>query len=322
MASLPVDVLWIARYDYDRGWTLRLHHHNYLQMILFLDGKGVFTLSGQELPIRSGQMFLIRAGETHGLRADTPVRTLDVKFRIEPCDLAQRLQRAPAVRHWNEPGLAARLERIRTEGEQKPPFYREVCSALLTELLYLYLRRDSRGLPAADPAESGGVLLHDSVLERASACIRARYHNALSVRAIAREAGCTDRTLRLHFRAAMRIRPLEFLQRFRIAKAKALIQYSDYSLKEIAEKVGFQTVHHFTRQFTAIVGRSPSAWRREQLEGIRKDVYINPEFENRIFTVQGNGREKKPGPKYSVEGTSLTPCRASEGNDSPEAQRV
>ena len=77
------------------------------------------------------------------------------------------------------------------------------------------------------------------------------------------------------------MRPLEFLQRHRIGQAKLLIQYSDYTLKEIAERVGFQTVHHFTWHFTA-------------LEGIRKDVYINPRFENRIFTVGQSGTENPP----------------------------
>jgi AraC-like DNA-binding protein len=60
-------------------------------------------------------------------------------------------------------------------------------------------------------------------------------------------------------------------------------------LKEIAEQAGFQTVQHFTRLFTAMEGRSPAVWKREYLEGIRKDVYINPHFENRIFTVGAEG---------------------------------
>jgi AraC-like DNA-binding protein len=52
--------------------------------------------------------------------------------------------------------------------------------------------------------------------------------------------------------------------------------------------VGFQTVHHFTRHFSALEGCSPAAWRRDYLGGIRKDVYINPEFENRIYTIESN----------------------------------
>ncbi|HEY3837069.1 MAG TPA: helix-turn-helix domain-containing protein [Bryobacteraceae bacterium] len=285
MVKFPVDVLWIARYDYGPGWVLRMHQHDYLQMILFLDGAGIVTVGARRYQIHGGELFLIRAGETHSLRAATLLRTLDVKFRVVPGDLARRLRRAAVMRHWSEPTLATRLERIRAEGEQKPPFYRELCSLLLTEILYLYLREDHHAIPAAGSTDAPGTGSRDTLLARALACIRDRFHESLTVRDIARTAGCTDRTLRLHFQSALRLQPLKYLQRYRIAQAKSLIQYSDYALKEIAERTGFQTVHHFTRLFTATEKRSPAAWRREYLEGIRKDVYINPEFENRIFTI-------------------------------------
>jgi len=290
MAALPVDVLWIARYDYRPGWSLPVHSHDYLQMILFLDGQGTFALSDDTFPIRGGELFLIRSGENHGLRAESLVRTLDVKFRVEPGELEQALRSAARMMVWHEPSLAARLERIRTEGERKPAFYRELCSVLLTEILYQYLRQDLHTAPADDEALGGHIPPQDQILERAVACVRGCYHQPLSVREMARVAGCTDRTLRLHFQEVLQMRPLIYLQRHRIAQAKLLIQHSDYSLKEIAEQVGFQTVHHFTRLFTALEGRSPAAWRRNYLEGIRKDVYINPTFENRIFTV-GDSRD-------------------------------
>jgi AraC-like DNA-binding protein len=285
MRKLLVDVLWIARYDYDAGWSLRPHHHNYFQMILFLDGSGTFTLAGKSFRLRGGELFLIKPGETHGLSAELLVRTLDVKFRIAGGVLEKRLRRAAPMLDWHEPGLAARLERIRTEGDRKYPWYRELCGALLSEILYLYLRRgaDSDSNDASALTEPG---LHDSVMQRAMAYLRRNSQRALTVGEIARETGCTDRTLRLHFQRTLQTSPLEFLQRYRIDQAKQLIQYSDYTLKEIAGQTGFQSVHHFTRLFAAIEGQSPAAWRRRYLEGIQKDVYINPRFSNQSFTVE------------------------------------
>jgi AraC family L-rhamnose operon transcriptional activator RhaR len=295
MAKLPVDVLWIARYDYRAGWSLALHQHDYLQMILILDGKGEFMAGERTIPIRGGEWFLIRAGETHGLRARTLMRTLDVKFRVASGTLEKDLRSAALFLTSRDPGIATRLERIRAEGEHKPPFYRELCSVLLTEILFLYLRQDRRAapedsLPADDTGAAALASAHDQLLGRALAFIRSRYKQPLTVSAIAQAARCTDRTLRLHFQAALQTAPLAFLQRHRVAQAKALIQYSDYTLKEIAEQVGFQTVHHFTRHFKAIEGRSPAVWRRDYLEGVRKDVYINPQFENHIYTVESDIR--------------------------------
>jgi AraC-like DNA-binding protein len=258
-------------------------------MILFLDGKGVFTVAGRKFPIRGGELFLIRSGQTHEFQAETLVRTLDVKFRVTPGTLARQLRRAAIMQRSSEPALAARLERIRAEGEQKPPFYRELCSVLLSELLYLYLRQDQPAAPPGNFAAATGEVVRDPILERAIDCIHARYQAPLTIREIARSAGCTERTLRFHFQAVLHMRPLGFLQRYRIATAKTLIQYSDYALKEIAQQVGFRTVHHFTRLFTAAVGRSPAAWQQEYHEGIRKDVYINPSFENRSFTEKVKG---------------------------------
>lgn len=288
MVDLPVDVLWISRYDYRRGWRLRPHEHDFLQMILFLDGKGVFTIGGQEYPIHGGEAILIREGETHGLRAEAAVRTLDVKFRVSPGPLARSLAAAAHVLETKGDMLATRFERIRAEGERKAPLYRELCSVLMTEILYLYLREGAQPAAANEAAGALETAAHDQVTQRALACIRANYRRPLTIREIARAAGCTDRTLRLHFHDALQMRPLGFLQRYRVEQAKVLIRHSVHTLKEIAELVGFQTVHHFTRLFTAEEGIGPAAWRRKYLEGIRKDVYINPEFENRIFTI-GDG---------------------------------
>ena len=284
--QLPVDVLWIARYDYRPGWVLQLHDHDYMQMILFLEGKGVFTVAGQPFSISGGELFLIRSNEIHGFHADSLARTLDVKFRVAQGDLSSRLGSAPRVIHCIGPGIATRLERIHAEGEKKSSFYREVCSAQLTEILYLYLRHDSGDSTLNHSDVTAGPAAHDQVLMRALAYIHAEYRSTLTIEQIARAAGCTDRTLRLHFHDALQTRPLLFLQQHRINQAKVLIQCSDYSLKEIAQEVGFQTVHHFTRHFKALVGRTPADWRREHLEGIRKNVYINPNFENPIFTVR------------------------------------
>jgi AraC-like DNA-binding protein len=284
-----VDVLWIARYDYRAGWSLRLHEHDYFQIILFLDGKGVFTLGRQTLPIVGGELFLIPAGEIHGLRADSRIRTLDVKFRVAPGALERAIRGAVHCAHWKDAGIAGRLERIRAEGEQKLPYYREICGSLLSEILMLCLRQGPARASAEDASAAAPEILNDPLIDRALACVRSKHSEQLTVREIARAADCTERTLRQHFHARVGIAPLAFLQRHRIARAKELIRYSDYTLKEVAEQVGFRTVHHFTRHFAAIEGQSPAAWRLHHVEGIRKNIYIDPEFENRILTVAPEG---------------------------------
>ena len=90
----------------------------------------------------------------------------------------------------------------------------------------------------------------------------------------------SDRHIRQHFEDCLGVPPMRYLLQYRIKRAKELIQYSDYALKEIAELVGFKTIHHFTRVFREVAGESPGAWRRKYRAGICKDVCIQPHFSN------------------------------------------
>jgi AraC family transcriptional regulator len=70
-----------------------------------------------------------------------------------------------------------------------------------------------------------------------------------------------------HFSRAFRIStglpPHQWLLRQRVKAAQQLMTVRDLPLSDIAMSAGFANQSHFTRVFTAVVGVSPGAWRRE-----------------------------------------------------------
>lgn len=56
--------------------------------------------------------------------------------------------------------------------------------------------------------------------------------------------------------------PHAFVTRQRIDRAKALLAGTDLSVLEVCLAVGYQSVGTFSRRFAALVGRSPSDYRR------------------------------------------------------------
>lgn len=56
--------------------------------------------------------------------------------------------------------------------------------------------------------------------------------------------------------------PIHFHQLIRIEKAKEMIQFTDYSITEIAEHFGFNSIHSFSRAFKKIDKVTPSFYRR------------------------------------------------------------
>jgi len=56
----------------------------------------------------------------------------------------------------------------------------------------------------------------------------------------------------------------EYVNRMRIERARKLLERSDMKIYEVARAVGFRDIRYFTRQFTAIAGEKPSAYRKRR----------------------------------------------------------
>lgn len=84
-------------------------------------------------------------------------------------------------------------------------------------------------------------------------------------RLVARKAGLSLRTLRDRFRAKMGLPIHVYVMERRIAEARRLLGSTEEPLKEIAERLGYQDVYFFSRQFKQIQGLPPAAFRKSRL---------------------------------------------------------
>jgi AraC-like DNA-binding protein len=288
MSTSLVEVLWTARYDYQPHWRLAKHKHDYFQMIYFVSGAGCISIGQDEHPITAGSLLLVKPGCMHALNPSSLVKTLDIKFLVRDRWLRKLLLSADVLVEENEPRIADLFERIRHEGEHRGYLYRELCSAFLAELLFVYLRNDHTGHDdlQSDPLEQEPA--GDWIVQRAARFIREHHADDCSLMQVARIVGRSDRHVRQRFKSTLGVSPRRYLLQYRIHRAQELIEYSGDSFKEIASKVGFKSVHHFARAFHEVCGETPGGWRRKYQAGICKDVNIDPEFVNGNWTVQAD----------------------------------
>lgn len=66
---------------------------------------------------------------------------------------------------------------------------------------------------------------------------------------------------------------MEFFYRLKIEKAKRLIRDGELNFTQIADFLGYSTIHYFSRQFKKIVGMSPSQYSRSILNLTKADMY-------------------------------------------------
>lgn len=83
----------------------------------------------------------------------------------------------------------------------------------------------------------------------------------ITLQDLAAVAGLSRMHFAAQFRAAMGMRPHEYLLKRRIERAEELLKHTDIPLVEIALTVGFQTQAHFTTVFKRFAGDTPYQWR-------------------------------------------------------------
>ena len=83
----------------------------------------------------------------------------------------------------------------------------------------------------------------------------------IQIKHVAERFSMSVRSFNRRFKAAMGKTPLQYLQEIRIDMAKDLLQTSNLNISEIADKVGYQDMGHFSALFKKMLGTTPSGYR-------------------------------------------------------------
>lgn len=101
-----------------------------------------------------------------------------------------------------------------------------------------------------------------ALIKQAVAYLHQNYSRALSRTEIADELGMSEDYFSRAFSQELGISPWEYLNRYRMAQAKRLLQTTTHSVQVIARRVGIPDPAYFSRVFRRVVGESPSAYRK------------------------------------------------------------
>jgi AraC family transcriptional regulator of arabinose operon len=92
--------------------------------------------------------------------------------------------------------------------------------------------------------------------------IHANLDQDVSIQELAQRACLHPNYFIRMFKEQMGVPPIQYIMRLKIEKAKELLAQSSCSISEIAERVGFHDIFHFSKQFKKIAGLPPSDFRK------------------------------------------------------------
>lgn len=224
-----------------------------------------FTLSGERsaLPVLVDPNAMpaptdeVRHGRQDGA---AEVRLLGGWFEFDANDPALLASLLPTLVHVRGvPRLSMLVQLVREECSDDRPG-REVVLAHLVDLL---LVETLRAAPRTDAPP--GLLrgLADARLAPALRGMHARPAHAWTVAQLAGIAALSRSVFFDRFTRTLGIAPMEYLLAWRMALAKDLLRYSESSIADAAERVGYGSASTFSTAFSRHVGISPSRYGRQ-----------------------------------------------------------
>ena len=251
------------------------HRHTYFEACLVGDhGRGVFIVENVEHPIGPGDLFLARPGVVHQIK-NTEVPWMElywVSFQLTPAQgalprhIREFVESDAFLRHDDGAGVTSVWKALRTVAQRGQS---EAVAPLASALLLAYAHALVPSAPPEEPGPGGAVAGEQSTDRAAAGPVRLalRYisdnlDRPLRIEEVARHVNLSPRHLSrlLHRYAGTTF--TAYVMQARMDRARNLLRRTDLPVKEVAARVGFRNVHHFTATFALHTGSPPAAFRK------------------------------------------------------------
>lgn len=285
-----VEVLWISRFDYEQTWYLQSHTHtDFYQLMYVCEGACILKIGDQVESVEAPKIIFIPPENDHEILQVLSSRlvTLDVKFKVQHEDSTGILKRIPRIASPKGEQLKNILEHIIEEGFIRSGHYQEMCSLLMGLALLMLIRwNDEITYSSSLEIDSRDFFHHNTtnlLTQAMMKYLQDHYAEKITSDDLSTIFNYSYRHLSEVFHNDMHMSPLAFQEKVRIARAKDLMNYTQFELKQICSLAGFSTVHQFSKRFKMNEGLPPGQWREMHRQHIREDVCINPKFVNHLY---------------------------------------
>lgn len=252
-------------------WTIRPHAHAELNHVFHIaEGGGAMRAEDRMLAFDAPCLLLVPAGVVHGFswtsESKGAVITVSTDYlrRLEGSDAAlARLFRAAAavpLEAAESEAIDTATERLRAELGWAAPGHRAAAESGLLDILVAALR----ALGARDEVRSSSPGRQAALVARFRERVEARFRQREPVAAYAAALGTSPTRLRAACAVIARQSPLQILDQRALVEAQRALVYTNLSIAEIADNLGFPDAAYFSRFFARRAGRPPRAYRAGQ----------------------------------------------------------
>ncbi|MBY9078795.1 helix-turn-helix transcriptional regulator [Paenibacillus sp. HN-1] len=253
-----------------------LHWHEDLQITLVTTGKLVIQVNGIDYELETGQAIFINKGVLH-VTTNLTANGQYISFNFPEKLLAFYSDSAMEqnyVRPYTDSSLVSlvirgdvewerqvleMLREMKTKFDMEKSWGWEYEASIKTVQLWFTLISN---ISLSSEEAPKYLKLQQERLQLMLSFIHQNYYSPITLQEIADAAHLSVSECTRGFKRTIHMTPYEYLIKYRIKKSCELLYSTDYTITEIAHRVGFNHANHFIQSFKKHYDRTPKDYRK------------------------------------------------------------
>ena len=224
--------------------------------VYFLKGNGIYTdKNGERIPFKQNDFLLVEYGMPYSIEADNcEIEYVTTAFSLDKRDSFSSFG-LPTFFSADDDDLRIKVLTLLNVWERNS-VYSRIESRLLLNEIFLEIRKNFEGETPRDDF---------SPVKNAVMYINRNYDKEITITKLAQICLMSESYFRQMFKKYMGSSPLKYRENVRVSWAKKYLKSNLFSVSEIAEKLGYCDIYHFSKVFKVYVGISPSQYRAKKI---------------------------------------------------------
>lgn len=275
------EIFTIHYFEYHKDYVFGGERHDFWELLYIDRGEALVTADNRQFVMSQSQLVFHSPGEFHAISANGVVapNTIVISFACDSLDMERLTGRIFYVNEFERQLLASivREANYAFSNDLGDPVYRRLelrpkeeqgmndfaaQQMLLCNLEMLLISLIRKGGMKSNSAAVGidQENLWKERVRQVVAWIGQNIDRPISLSEICTKAMMNKSTLERVFRQQMGTSIISYCRQLKIEHAKKMLREEKMNVTQIAERLGFSSIHYFSRTFKKITGMTPSEY--------------------------------------------------------------